>query len=93
MQDAERELASTQRPAASKLRDALGEMEQNDLTTRVQRSADWLRRGIDPTSNSMEAGIGSDLQRLSQQMHGAQQALGSGDSQDSQTASNQSGIE
>ena len=53
MQEAEQELASTQRPAASKLRDALGGMEQDDLTTRVQRSADWLRRGIDPNSNSM----------------------------------------
>jgi hypothetical protein len=90
MQDAERELASTQRPAASKLRDALGQMEQNDLTTRMQRSADWLRRGFDPTSNSMESGLGTDLAQLSQQMHGAQQALGSGNPED---ASNQSALD
>ncbi len=95
MQQAEQELASTQRPAATKLRDALGGIESDDLTTRVQRSADWLRRGIDSNSNSMEsleAGIGDDLNRLSQQMHGAQQALGSGPQQDPQDASNQSAL-
>ena len=86
MQDAERDLASTQRPAASKLRDALGGIEQSDLPTRVQRSADWLSRGIDPNSNSTEEGIGKDLQQLSSQMREAQQAMGTGQPQDSETA-------
>ena len=42
MRDAERDLASNQRPAASKLRDALGDLDSNDLENRIQRSADWL---------------------------------------------------
>jgi len=81
MRDAEHELASTQRPASSKLRDALGELEQNDLETRLQKTADWLRRGINPTSNATESEIGHGLERLSEQMRQAQQALGSGGQQ------------
>ena len=42
--DAARDLASTQRGTASELRDALGNLDQEDLQTRLQRSADWLRR-------------------------------------------------
>jgi hypothetical protein len=81
--DAERDLASTQRGAASKLRDALGNLDQDDLQTRLQRSADWLRRGaIDPNSLSAESGVSSDLQRFSDQVRQAQQALGAGQQQD-----------
>lgn len=80
--DAERELASTQRGAASKLRDALGNLDQEDLQTRLQRSADWLRRGIAPNSLSTETGISADLQHFSDQVRQAQQALGAGQQQD-----------
>jgi len=80
--DAERELASNQHGAASKLRDALGNLDQEDLQTRLQRSADWLRRGIAPNSLSTETGISADLQRFSDQVKQAQQALGAGQQQD-----------
>jgi hypothetical protein len=86
MRDAARELASTQPDAASKLRDALGDADSDDLQTRIQRSADWLRRGYYPNSNSTEPGIAKDLDRLGGQVRDAQRALGSGQSQDSQTA-------
>jgi hypothetical protein len=87
MRDAARDLASTQQDAASKLRDALGEMDSDDLQTRVQRSADWLRRGYAPNSESTESEIAKDLDRLGGQVRDAQRALGSGQSpQDSQTA-------
>ena len=86
MQGAERDLASNQRPAASKLRDALGGMEQGDLPNLVQRSSDWLNRGVDPNANSTESQIGKGLQQLSAQMRDAQQAVGSGQPQDSDTA-------
>jgi hypothetical protein len=76
--DAARDLASTQRGAASKLRDALGNLDQEDLQTRLQRSADWLQRGIAPNSLAAESGISSDLQRFGDQVRQAQQALGSG---------------
>ena len=80
--DAARNLASTQRGAASKLRDALGNLDQEDLQTRLQRSADWLRRGIAPNSLAAEEGITSDLQRFGDQVRQAQQALGAGQQQD-----------
>jgi hypothetical protein len=80
--DAERDLASTQRGAASTLRDALGNLDQEDLQTRLQRSADWLRRGIGPNSLSAESGMSTDLQRFGDQVRQAQQALGAGQQQD-----------
>src|SRR6185437_537199 len=89
MRDAARDLAGTQQDAASKLRDALGDMDSDDLQTRIQRSADWLRRGYNPNSDSTESGIAKDLDRLGGQVRDAQRALGSGPSpqqQDSQTA-------
>ncbi len=78
MRNAAREMAPTQPQASSKLRDALSGMDQTDLTNRVQRTADWLRRGINPNSNGTEAGISKDLDQLSQQVHQAQQGLGPG---------------
>jgi hypothetical protein len=76
LRNSARELAPTQPQSASKLRDALGGVDQTDLTNRVQRSADWLRRGVNPNSNGMEEGIGKGLEQLSQQVHEAQQGLG-----------------
>jgi hypothetical protein len=78
LRNAARELAPTQPQAASKLRDALGGMDQTDLTNRTQRTADWLRRGINPNSKGTEEGIGKGLDQLSQQVHQAQQGLGPG---------------
>lgn len=78
MRDAARDLSSTQQDAASKLRDALGDMDSNDLQTRIQRSADWLRRGYNPNSESTESEIAKDLGRLGDQVRDAQRALGSG---------------
>jgi hypothetical protein len=86
MRGAERELAPQQRDASSKLRDALGEMDQNDLETRVQRSADLLRRGNTSSADAIETEIGGGLKRLSEQLRQAQQALGSEGQQGSETA-------
>ncbi|HTZ60277.1 MAG TPA: hypothetical protein VMB49_19345 [Acidobacteriaceae bacterium] len=78
MRNAAREMAPEQPQAASKLRDALGGMDQSDLTNRTQRTADWLRRGINPNSNGTEEGISKGLEQLSQQVHEAQQGVGPG---------------
>jgi hypothetical protein len=78
MRDAARSLAPTQPGAAGKVRDALSGMDQADLGNKVQRTADWLRRGIDPNSNGTEAGIGSGLQKLGEQLREAQQGMGAG---------------
>jgi hypothetical protein len=89
LRNAARELASNQPQAASKLREALGGMDQTDLTNRTQRTADWLRRGINPNSNGTEEGISKGLEQLSQQVHQAQQGLGPGTGKPSQQGQGQ----
>ncbi len=78
MRNAARELDAGQRAASGKLREALEGMDESDLETRLQRTADWLRSGIDPNGNGTETQIASSLERLSDQMRQAQQALVSG---------------
>jgi hypothetical protein len=78
MRGAVRDLASGDQAVASKLRDALRQLDQSNLDSRVQRSADMLRRGVNPDRNGSEAQIASDLQQLQQQTRDARQALGSG---------------
>ena len=46
MQNAARNMASTQRGASSKIREALGEMQQNELKLRMKYGAEWMRRGL-----------------------------------------------
>jgi len=82
MQGARRELASREPSAASKLREAVGDLERSGLQSRLQNSADSIRGGVDPNSNSPSLGrisdepaIAADLQRLSEQLRQAQQAL------------------
>jgi hypothetical protein len=76
LRDTARELAPTQPGAASSLRDALNGIDQNDLTNLVQRTADWLREGVNPNSNGTESQIASGLKRLGDQVRKAQQAAG-----------------
>lgn len=75
MRNAARQMAGTQHDAASKLRDALGDLDQSDLQTRLQRTADWLRRGYAPDPNA-EPQIATDLRRLADGLRSAQKALG-----------------
>ncbi|HKO18687.1 MAG TPA: hypothetical protein VJU82_07355 [Acidobacteriaceae bacterium] len=74
LRDTARELAPNQPGAASSLRDALNGMDQNDLTNLVQRTADWLREGVNPNSNGTEEQIASGLKRLGDRVHKAEQA-------------------
>ena len=46
MQNAVRDLMSTERKASTKLREALGDMQQAELPRDMQRNADWIRRGM-----------------------------------------------
>jgi hypothetical protein len=92
MQETARELGTNHDSAAStKMRQALGDMQQSDLRARVQRGADWMRRGIDPNANGMEPEIAAGMERLEKGLQDAQQAMGStpGQGNDSQ----QQGIE
>jgi hypothetical protein len=85
MQDTTSSLGAGQRSAASKLSDALSEMRQSDLRARVQRSAEMIRRGMNPSGNSGDPAIGAGLDRLNDQLHQAQQAL-SGEQQNPEEA-------
>jgi hypothetical protein len=76
LRDTAREMAPNQPAVSQKLRDALTEMDQSDLDNHMQRTADWLRGGINPNSNGTETEIAQGLQRLSQQLRQAQQKMG-----------------
>ena len=78
IRDTAREMAQTQPEAARKLRDALTGMDESDLDNHVQRTADWLRRGIDPNSNGTETEIAQGLEKLDQQLQDAQKEVGQG---------------
>jgi hypothetical protein len=78
VRDAAREMAPNQPGVAQKLRDALTEMDQSDLDNHVQRTADWLRGGVNPNSNGTENQIAQGMQKLSQQLRQAQQGIGEG---------------
>ncbi len=78
VRDAAREMAPNEPGVAQKLRDALTEMDQSDLDNHVQRTADWLRGGINPNSNGTEKEIAQGLEKLSQQLRQAQQGVGQG---------------
>ncbi len=78
LRDAERNMASNQPQAAQSVRDALKQMDDSDLDNRMQRTADWLRRGINPNSQGTEDQIAQGLSKLSQQLQQAQKAMGQG---------------
>ena len=76
-QDAARQLGPGQSEAASKLQQALGEMDGSNLETRLQRSAQSMRLGM-PPDGSLESSMGADIDRFDQRIHEAQQALRAG---------------
>ena len=78
VREAAREMASAQPGATQKLRDALTQMAESDLDNRVQRTADWLRRGINPNANGTESEIAQGLAKLNQQLQQAQQKVDQG---------------
>jgi hypothetical protein len=73
-QDAARQLGSGQREAASKLQQALGEMDGSNLQARLQHSAQAMRLGL-PPDTSIEQSMSTDMDRFNQRIHEAQQAL------------------
>jgi len=73
---AAREMAPNQPGVAQSLREALTEMDNSDLDNRMQRTADWLRRGVDPTTRGPEDEIAGELAKLSQQLQQASKEMG-----------------
>jgi hypothetical protein len=70
-----RELASNQPDIAKELRDALTQMDESDLGNHVQRTADWLRSGVNPNSNGTESEIARGFSKLNDQLQQAQRAM------------------
>ncbi len=75
MRDSARQMAPNQPGVAKQLRDALTEMDNSDLNNHTQRTADWLRRGVNPNANGTEREIAQGLDKLKQQLQQAQQAM------------------
>jgi hypothetical protein len=78
IRDAARSIAPNQPEVAKKLRDALTEMDDADLDNYVQRTADWLRRGVNPNSLGTEGQIAQGLSKLNQQLQQAQKEFSQG---------------
>ena len=75
MRNAERDAAPRSRDAASKVRDALNDLDEGEVESRLQRSADLLRRGYNPLSDPGEADVQSALQHLADQLGQAGEAF------------------
>jgi hypothetical protein len=75
MQNAARNMAGTQRGASSKVREALGEMQQNELKLRMKYSAEWIRRGLGGYVGSRETPVTMGLESLRNQLHNAESAM------------------
>ena len=81
-----KEMAPNQPGVAQSLREALTEMDNSDLDNRMQRTADWLRRGVDPTSRGTEDEIARGLTKLSQQLKQASQGMDQAKQREQQSA-------
>jgi hypothetical protein len=76
MQNGTRDLMSTQRQAATKLREALSEVEQQEVAREMERNAGWIRRGQGESAALSEAQATAGLNQLRDQLHQVEQALG-----------------
>ncbi|MFB3778111.1 MAG: hypothetical protein ACE141_10885 [Bryobacteraceae bacterium] len=75
MQQAARELAGSQRAATSRLRSALGDLQQDEIATRMRYNNDLLRRGYGSYVWPREAPITRGLNQLRDQLRDAQGSL------------------
>jgi hypothetical protein len=75
MRQSMRSLASSQRDASTKLRDALAGVEDADLQTLLDRSANWVGQGAGPFASTIEPRISEGFTHLDDQIRQAQAAL------------------
>jgi hypothetical protein len=76
MQTAARELAGAERQASSKVREALGDVQQDEIGTRMRFNREYLRRGWGQSTWMREAPVTAGLERLLQQLRDARGAVG-----------------
>ncbi len=82
LRDAERAALRGNRDAATRLRDSLGSLDEADVQTRLQRSADLMRRGYNPAGDPSEGDIPDALARLGDSVRQAAGASGDGSGTD-----------
>jgi hypothetical protein len=81
MRTAERATLEHNKDAARKLHEALGDLEQADTETQMQRTADRLRQGYGRMNEGPEEEIAQSLQRLAEQLGQARSAMAGGSGQ------------
>jgi hypothetical protein len=75
MQNAVRDLMATEPKTSSKLRQALGDMQQAELPRDMQRNANWIRQGMGELSVMSESMITQGLNELRDQLKQVQQSM------------------
>jgi len=75
---AARDTRATNRQLSSKLRDALGQVQQNELNNRLRLSADWLRTDKGPQATMRDAVTTQALNTLRDQLREIQKSVGDG---------------
>ena len=75
LESAAQSMADSQPAAAQKLRQALGDAEQNELEQRMRMNSDWIRRGEGQYTWMRESMTGMGLDKLNDQIQEAQKAL------------------
>jgi hypothetical protein len=76
MKQAMRDMAGSQPKASAKLRDALGELQQQELRLRMEFNSQAIRRGQGPYVVSRERPITQGLESVRDQARAAREALG-----------------
>ena len=85
MQQAARGMQNTQPDAAKKLRDAIGELQQNELESRMRWTVDALNKGIGSYAVMREAPVTQALNQLKESLQSTEGVMkGSGQSGDPQ---------
>ena len=75
LQDAARNLAGTQRGASSRLREALGGLQEEEIRQRIRYNSELVRRGLGAYSVMREAPVTQALQQLDDRLRDARAAL------------------
>ncbi len=80
-QKAARDLAGSQPAASSKLREGLGELQQDEVRLRMKFSANWIRRGLGSNLVTGESVASMALDKLAESIKEAKAAVGKGGDQ------------
>jgi hypothetical protein len=78
LQQAARGMQNTQPDAAKKLRDAIGEMQQNELESRMRWTMEALNKGLGSYAVMREAPVTRELDDLKDKLRDAESAMGAG---------------